>query len=112
MKIVFSKFIAGAFAIGFLLGMATLLPVAADEIIEEGFISNPNRIQGLIDSVGKDFIVIKDRRLDLSPNAVFYNEEGGKVVDGKKKLRPELLVDLNLKKGKVVEVIIYGLLMR
>jgi len=111
MKINFSKWFAGLFIIALFIGLGTVLPVAADEM-EERVSSDPNKIQGFIDSIGKDFIIVNGKRFHLSPKVLFFDEEGGKVVNGEKILKPEMRVDLTLNKDKIVEATIYGLLMR
>ncbi len=97
--------------IGLLIGFVNVYPGLA-EGTEEGFSSNANTVQGFIDSIGKDFILINGKRLRFSPNALFFDEEGGKIIDGRKRLRPEMRVDLRLDKDEIVEATIYGLLMR
>lgn len=109
MKRFHSKHKISLVAFSLLVGMMFVLPVLADE---EGQSTDPNLVRGYISSVGRDYVQIESTRYTLSSNTKYTDEEGGVLTRGRRQMRNDMKVDLRLKGGIVVQVTIYGLLMR
>jgi hypothetical protein len=109
MQFINGRYLVSLVSLSFLAGMILALPVLADE---EGRPSDPNVVRGYLSTVGRDYVQIDSTRYTLSPNTGYTDEEGGQLHNGKGKMKIDMKVDLRLEQNMVVQVKIYGLLMR
>lgn len=104
-----SKIKISLVALSLLVGMILVLPVLAEE---EDRPTDPNVVRGQITLLGRDYVQVDTTRYILSSNIQYVNEEGRAIKHGRKKMKKRMKVDLLMKEGSVVQVMIYGLLRR
>ncbi len=104
-----SRWFAGFLIMGFLFGFVFSSPVMAQKD-EEGRSHNPNLVSGHVTSVQRHQVFVDKKAYHFSVDVRFYDEEGGVVQHGRRKLKRDRRVDLSLKNNAIVRVTIYGLL--
>lgn len=97
----------GVYASAFSLGPPPVLKVS------ESHDGQPsNTVRGSVDDVGRGFVVVDGKRFQVAADVRVTDEEDGILERGLNALRRQMKVELTLAGQTVIQIKVFGLLMR